>query len=587
MNLAMLRSILLTTLCLLGLAGALPAQQPGSGPRFLHPMIPIPMPRKAPRYASHFQWLPLNRGNYPDLMLLEGSLEAGAFAKVRFGRMLFEGTVEHYRDLVEGYPVRTDGVIPCKGRLTFENGDVYTGQLTRFRRYPYVFVEGDYAVKAEATRIHFYPVDFPMDGRTYTFDNGDTLDVGRRYEEQGLFFEAATYRYASGATLRMNHMNGDTYDGIFDYVGPDGLTIRGRVQPHSLTPALLWDFKDPKLGAYRLLFIVFPMGDRIDVFGVAPDRAGPGAPRWLLHDGGKAPVPVRRLTENVYGLSGNCQDEVSEFLVIGDPWIYRAKAPFLEGKPAGQIRATAFHAFQTSSKFTVTGFMEGFAFDGACERSRDGSKEPPITLLAEKGVFRKGYLKGSDGGVIELNQPDHLAIYSSWNQKDVKRTYASGIVYIGTTDDVFRPSGEGTVYFPDQSYLVSDQWKAGEVAGKGRFYANASAKEFVWMDFSFFWPVPKVRKPVVVFSPPPQAAAAPRRVVRGPHPCTRCEGTGSVFINCTSCYGKGYKRDITSYNRLTGRVEGTGMVTCATCKGGGRIRIMGCVTCDGTGKAAQ
>jgi hypothetical protein len=501
--------------------------------------------------------------------------------------MQFEGTVEHYRDLTAGYPVRTDGVIPANGRLTFENGDVYTGQLTRFRRSRFVFLEGDYTLKSEATTIRFYPVDFDMDGRTYRFDNGDTLVVDRRYEESGRFYEAGTYRYANGATLRMNHTNGNTYDGTFDYQEPGGLTIRGRVYPHSLKPGELWDFKDPKLGAWRLLFIVFPMGDRVEVFGVTPEPAGSGPARWLLHDRGKPPVPVTRLAEHVYGLSGNGQDEESEFLIIGDPWIYRAKAPFAAGKPVGQVSSVAFNKVQTSTRFIVTGYMEGFTYDGPCERSREGSKDGPITLLAEKGVFKKGFLKWGGGSLIELNQPDNHALYATWNQAEVKRTYPSGLIYIGGTDLYFHPSGEGTVYFPDRSYLVSDKWENGEVHGNGKYFASPEAKEFAWMDFSFSWKEPKVRKPVVVFSPPAQAFIQPKRVVRGNQPCQRCDGTGSVFINCTTCYGKGYKRDITSYNRLTGRVEGTGTVTCPTCQGQGRIRIMGCVPCDGTGRAAQ
>ncbi len=587
MNVSWIRPALLGLACLLGGLRPLPAQPAGATPTTLHPLIPIPLPRKPPHYASYFNWLPLNRGNYPDLELLEGRLEPGAFAKVRFGKMRFEGTVDHYRDLVAGYPVRTDGVIPAKGRLEFENGDVYTGQLTRFRRYPYVFVDGEYVVKAEPTRIRFFPVDFNMDGRTYTFGNGDTLTVDRTTEQPGHTYETGTYRYANGATLGLNHSNAAGYEGTFDFRSPEGLTIRGRVHPHSLKPSEIWDFQDPKVGPYRLLFNVFPMGDRLEVFGVAPDRSLPGVPRWVLLDGSKAPLPVRKLRDHVYLLSGNGQDEPSEFLMVGDPWIYRAKAPFTEGKPTGRITAVAFNKFQSSTRFLVSGYLEGFAFDGPCERSREGSKETPITLLAEKGVFKKGFLKGAEGSVIELNEPDSHALYATWNQQHVKRTYPSGVIYVGTTDLHFTPSGEGTVYFPDRSYLVSEAWKQGEVQGKGKYFAAPEAKDFAWMDFSVYWKEARVRKPVVVFSPAPSVFATQPAIPKSTTSCSHCEGTGSVFISCTTCYGKGMRRDITSYNRLTGRVEGTGTVTCSTCQGRGQLRIMGCAPCNGTGKVTR
>lgn len=588
MNVARICQTALFALGLLVLPVTLRAQHVvgAAKPSQLHPMIPIPMPAKPPQYARYFKWLPLDKWNYSDLTLIEGRLEAGAIAKVRFGKMLFEGTVDHYREMTAGYPVRTGGVIPVKGRLTFENGDVYTGLLTRFRGSDFVFLDGEYTVKSEPTTITFYPVDFDMDGRTYRFANGDNLKVDRRYEEAGRAYEVATYRYANGAILRTNHSNGSGYEGTFDYQGPEGLSIKGRVHPHDLRPAQIWDFKDPKLGAYRLLFIVFPMGDRVDVFGVAPDLRNPARPQWLLHDQGKPPVPVRRLAPFVYALSGNCQDEPSEFLVMDDPWIYRAKADFTAGKPTGQVRSVAFNKFQTSTKFIVTGYMEDFFYDGPCERVKEGSKDTPVTLLAEKGVFKKGYLKWG-GSVIELNQPDSHALYATWNQREVKRTYPSGLIYIGNTDLYFHPSGEGTVYFPDRSYLVCEKWENGAVNSRGKYYASPEAKDFTWMDFSFSWSSQKVSKPVVVYRPPPGAEVPTKAVVRGNTPCHRCEGSGSVFINCTSCYGKGYKRGVTSYNRLTNKVEGTGMVSCSTCQGNGSIRIMGCIPCDGTGRAAK
>jgi hypothetical protein len=590
-GLALMKPLLVALACLVAGPMTLPAQPVPAAqarPAMLHPLIPIPMPRKAPRYATFYSnWLPLQKYHYLDLELLEGRLEHGAFAKVRFGKMLFEGTVEHFREMTPGYPVQTHGVIPSKGRLTLPNGDVYTGELTRFSRSPYVFLNGEYKVKAEPTTITFYPVDFDMDGRTYRFDNGDTLVVDKRVQEGNLAFEVGTYRYANGATLGLNHRNGDAYDGIFDYRSPDGFAIRGRVYPHSLTPGDMWDIKDPKLGAYRLLLLVYGTGDRVDLFGVLPERTAEGGLRWSLQETGKPPLPVKRLADHVYAVSGNGQDEETEFLVIGDPWIYRAKAPFAAGKPVGQVRSVAFHKSKTSARFVVTGFMEGFAYDGPCERSRENAKESPITLLAEKGVFKKGFLKWGTGSLIELNKPDEQAIYTLFNVGEVKRTDPSGLIYIGTTDRYYQPFGEGSVYFPDGSYLTSDRWKNGEVQGTGKFYATRDAKTFTWTDFSFSWAELKPRKAVIVTEQGPSILATANPPTRTKATCTRCEGTGSVFISCTTCYGKGTKRDITSYNRLTGRVEGTGIVTCSTCQGGGRIRIMGCVPCNGTGTVVK
>ena len=191
------------------------AQNKPTGP-FLHELLPIPTPQYPAAYQLVFDWLPLQSGNHE---ILAGKLAKNETVTLKMNSIQFEGQLDYYAGYKNSGPGDNNGLLPSKGKITFQNGDYFVGNLSPNPKAEIVFLDGLYTFNSGVTMKIFPAVAGKTVTREYQFSNGDIMQI----ENDSASKEKALYSYKNGGKLMagFDH-HAMFYYGKISYTGPDG-----------------------------------------------------------------------------------------------------------------------------------------------------------------------------------------------------------------------------------------------------------------------------------------------------------------------------------------------------------------------------